>query len=767
MRFLSRIRESKVLKNILLRIVELTLLIYAFSLPSFGERTSIVHYVVYLAMAALGLFSFLYCFLYRKVKINALMFILVPFLLFSIIGTSVYSKDFRNWITVLLLVISFLIFIFSFLAIGNIDRILLIIASALFAFSIYYIYHYKDIIIHFSSLKSGRIGTYFDNENGISLYSSVGFASSLYVLIFTKKKWRFIFIVPCLSLSLVGFTSGSRTFYLLMFVVVIVYLYFILHKHKIIYAIIVVATALSFVGLLMTPFMNTIRERLISSIQTLFGTATRPDPSTIQRYVFMDYGLFLGSKNALIGYGCSGFRLFSGVGTYSHSNYAETICNFGIIGFLLFYIPFFIPIIYSFKYKMERKQIVVLFTIFYILFGISNVFYSNKTYYLILAVLYFSTFVEGRKKYEDKFAFQNVKKIVIVCDSLNAGGAERVIANLSNGLANRNINVTLVPLSNDTNCFYDINPNIKIENMVSNGSAIVRFFKKLSKLCKFLKKSRQDIIVSFLPLSNIYCFLASKLTKTRYIVSERNNPLTDPKNKLLRFLKNISFDYSEGCVFQTSFARDCYPEHIRNKSSIISNPFVASKELLAGKNKYPRIVSVGRLTDQKNYPLLFSAFQLFILNNHQNFILNIYGEGVLKDQLVAAVSELGIENNVCFLGNDPNWLEKEIDASAFVLPSKYEGMPNALLEALCSGIPCVSTDCPIGGPLALKEKGFYLELTSIDDASEMCRCIELCLDESHINQSIQNKEIAKLFSLDSIVDEWIELINTIKNQSLF
>ena len=108
--------------------------------------------------------------------------------------------------------------------------------------------------------------------------------------------------------------------------------------------------------------------------------------------------------------------------------------------------------------------------------------------------------------------------------------------------------------------------------------------------------------------------------------------------------------------------------------------------------------------------------------------LIIYGEGSLRETLEKQVRDLGIEQKVKLPGNDANVLEKIRDAGIFVLSSNYEGMPNALIEAMALGIPSISTDCPCGGPKTLVQPYINGLLFPVEDVDALVSCIKYFIE---------------------------------------
>ena len=167
-------------------------------------------------------------------------------------------------------------------------------------------------------------------------------------------------------------------------------MYFKLKKHKVIFF----AGLFSLIGLLAIliniPQLAFLKEQFGRTLYTIFGIGnSKVDASTVQRAVWPGYAFYLAGKNMLFGYGVEGFSIYSGVGTYAHNNFAEVICNFGLIGFLLFNACYIIPVFLSFRNRDEYTNLVpILFSIFFFrsFFGVT---YYSKEAYMVIALLMF------------------------------------------------------------------------------------------------------------------------------------------------------------------------------------------------------------------------------------------------------------------------------------------------------------------------------------------------------------------------------------------
>lgn len=348
-------------------------------------------------------------------------------------------------------------------------------------------------------------------------------------------------------------------------------------------------------------------------------------------------------------------------------------------------------------------------------------------------------------------------KILFVCDTLGSGGAERVITTLSNEFSQREHTIFIVMLSKlSTEPFYDLNKNINLIYLDKDSKHKTSFFKKSRILKKCILGIQPDIVISFLSYVCIYTWWALRKTNIPYIVSERNDP--NNRSALKQKLLSKSFQKASGCVFQTHDAMNWYGNKVANKSVVIFNPVTISPCLDVTKKRKKQILYVGRFTKQKNCLMLVDSFNVF-QKKHPEYVLKMYGSGSLTNEIEQRIHSYDLTNKVFIFPSSKTWQSDECDSAVFVLPSLFEGMPNVLAEALCLGIPSVSTDCTIGGPKELKKifndrlvlsKG--IDYISFADAIEKALLIK---EDYHF-------EIPLVLDVKTIVDEWIDFIHKVR-----
>lgn len=358
-----------------------------------------------------------------------------------------------------------------------------------------------------------------------------------------------------------------------------------------------------------------------------------------------------------------------------------------------------------------------------------------------------------------------MKHIVFFTLSMMRGGAEGVIARLCNDCFCKQYRITIVTCMNRP-VEYSLNEKIELVCLDDEGAVYrnmgERFLKRRKQLQSLLDNMAPDLLISFLPEPN---FLILSL-KTRYefpmIISVRNDPQKEYRNKAYYILMRMLYPKADGYVFQTKQAGDyfSFSKHITDTMTVIPNPL--SNEFLYLQKTLKRdrkIVHVGRLDSQKNQKMLLHACKE-IFEKYSEYTLEMYGEGRLRDELEQIRNEIGLKDKVIFCGNVPDLRNRIQNAAVFVLSSDYEGMPNALMEAMAMGIPVVSTDCPCGGPGYLIEDGRTGKLVPPGKTEELSKAVIEILNDSQAAEkmAVCAMERMKEFYPEEIFPLWEKYI---------
>ncbi|MBR2994886.1 glycosyltransferase [Candidatus Saccharibacteria bacterium] len=358
---------------------------------------------------------------------------------------------------------------------------------------------------------------------------------------------------------------------------------------------------------------------------------------------------------------------------------------------------------------------------------------------------------------------------------MEKGGAERVITTLANVFSVDN-DVVVLSLTRSKDA-YKLNSSVKRLHVDSTSYKNDGYTKKILRrlslrrlvgFCHIIKVEKPDVIISFLPEPSIRLMFIKRFSyKVRNIptiISIRSDPEKEYHNRFLKFIVKRLYRNVDGMVYQTEDAKKYFKGFISTKKQVIIQNPVDKNILMKPKDDEERrnvIVSVGRLEKNKNQELLIRAFGDVIENGGCDYILEIFGEGSLRAHLQDLIKELGLDNKVFLKGQIDNVIQEINNARIFVLSSLYEGMPNALMEAMAMGLPCISTDCPCGGPRALIRDGENGILTENDNEEALKGAINRLVDNVNMRKRIAKKalEIRETNSISLISKSWMEIIN--------
>ena len=360
------------------------------------------------------------------------------------------------------------------------------------------------------------------------------------------------------------------------------------------------------------------------------------------------------------------------------------------------------------------------------------------------------------------------KKIAILLPSLAGGGAERISVNLANEFLHRGFSVDLILMS-ATGPFIDLlDPKINIVDL-----QVSRMREVFSPLKCYLQNEKPEVMLANMWPLTVISIISSKLAfvKTRIFVAEH---ITWSKAQIeyaswLRVLIPVSmrifFPFADGIVANsngTAVNLANFAGLSLDAITTIYNPVVnklvtnvketATSNIDSWNKAEIRILTVGNLKEQKNHELLLQAFSMLL--KHRNANLLILGEGHLRSKLERQVAELGIENRVSMPGFRADPYPYYNEASLFVLSSDWEGLPTVLIEALASGTPIVSTDCP-SGPKEILGDGRFGRLVPVSDALALCEAMAAALVADHDRVALRNH--AKRFSIDNATDQYESL----------
>ena len=351
-----------------------------------------------------------------------------------------------------------------------------------------------------------------------------------------------------------------------------------------------------------------------------------------------------------------------------------------------------------------------------------------------------------------------MNKIVFVTSTLTSGGAERVISLLANSLSKRGHIVEIVNLNKHI-VFYNIVPEIKLvfaEDEV--GTSLV---KKCLWFRKYIKRDKPDIVIPF--MEAVYCVTLLSLIGVNVPVlsSERIDPRKSPF--IRNVLRRLILPLTDWLVVQTEEIKAFYPNFIRKKTSVIYNPVSEIVFHLEEEPKANVIISVGKLDYQKNQKLLISSFAK-ISHDHPSWNLVIYGEGPLRKQLESQIISEKMQNKVFLPGRCETVIQEMNRAKVFAFSSDFEGMSNAILEAVCVGLPVVTTN--VSGATELVKDGAGGFVVPIKDEQQMAVALSRIMSDEILMAKMAeyNKQQAHRYQQDVIVNQWETLINCVVNR---
>lgn len=360
-------------------------------------------------------------------------------------------------------------------------------------------------------------------------------------------------------------------------------------------------------------------------------------------------------------------------------------------------------------------------------------------------------------------------RLTFVISSLSSGGAERAVTAMANYWGEKGWLVTIITLSGFSEAaFYELNPSVirKPLGLMAAASnpidGIANNFRRGWAIRRAVKESRADAVISFMDKINVVTLLATRGIDIPVLVSERIDPAMQPLDRIWNVLRRWSYRYAVCIVVQTKRAKYFFSRRFRTTTHVIPNPVAVTNKLEedSGLNvPKPVIVAMGRLELQKGFDLLIQAFSR-LDEHYDEWNLLIIGEGSRRAELKAMVKQRGLGGRVSLLGRIKNPHAVLRRADIFILPSRYEGFPNALLESMAVGLPVISFDCH-SGPGEIIEDRVNGLLVPPEDVEALAVAMERLMrnEDERTRLGTNAKKVTEVLSMNRVMCMWEALLS--------
>jgi glycosyltransferase involved in cell wall biosynthesis len=359
-------------------------------------------------------------------------------------------------------------------------------------------------------------------------------------------------------------------------------------------------------------------------------------------------------------------------------------------------------------------------------------------------------------------------KLFFAINSLNGGGAERVISNLGNYFYKRGYDVTVVCLNNAKPAYF-LEEGIKVISLIGTKRSEHILYRiwyggvTFYKLLNLLASEKPSCVISFMTSANLWLGLTCNIIRTPYFVSERVTPdyTVNRLNFIMRQLSASIYSKSKAIVVPSKRMVDGFK---KNKSfsrlsnfEVINNP--VSQFIPASLERvYPRkfLLSVGRLDHQKGFDLLIEAFAKLAISDVDLLIL---GDGNERKNLEHQIKRLNLNDRVKLIGYQGNLQDYYKQAELFVLSSRNEGYPNVLVEAMSLGCACIANDCEYGPSDIIEHEKNGL-LVEVNNTKHLCEAIKRTISDPALKtkMSVNAQLINQTNSLENTLAKWENLI---------
>jgi GalNAc-alpha-(1->4)-GalNAc-alpha-(1->3)-diNAcBac-PP-undecaprenol alpha-1,4-N-acetyl-D-galactosaminyltransferase len=360
------------------------------------------------------------------------------------------------------------------------------------------------------------------------------------------------------------------------------------------------------------------------------------------------------------------------------------------------------------------------------------------------------------------------KVITFVIYTLQCGGAERVISIMANYWAEKGYDIFLLTFDGGSvKPFYSLHNRVKhipLNLQTTSSQRVMAYYengKRILGIRKAVTQIKPDVIISFIDMANIFVLAATRGLGIPLIVSERSNPFLYKIGRNWDRLRHLLYPFADAIVVQSDYVRPYFSKNLQGTIHTIPNPVLkpASTSRKPFLTQQPGFVAVGRFTEEKGFDLLILAFASISIR-HPDITLTIIGDGPMRGELETLIQSKNLQQRIFLPGKVANIYTILQQSEIFILSSKFEGFPNALCEAMASGLPVIATDCPFGPKDIVRHNidGLLVPPGSIESLAEAM--VQMISDTSFREQCAKKSiEITNRFHIDTIMAKWEKLIN--------
>jgi GalNAc-alpha-(1->4)-GalNAc-alpha-(1->3)-diNAcBac-PP-undecaprenol alpha-1,4-N-acetyl-D-galactosaminyltransferase len=355
-------------------------------------------------------------------------------------------------------------------------------------------------------------------------------------------------------------------------------------------------------------------------------------------------------------------------------------------------------------------------------------------------------------------------RVLMVTGALDCGGAQRVLTDMANYWATRGWQVTLATWNTqDNRDFYALASGIERLWLGADpqvplpGGRLQAALARMLTLRRLLRCLRPDAVLSFIDVSNVFTLLAAQGLGLRVVVSERTSPgVAHAVPQPWAALRRLCYPWAAEVVAQTRDAAEWLAKKCRVRALVIPNALRPLPSLTVPRE--PAIVAVGRLSSDKGFDILLRSFAQ-ISAAFPDWKLFVIGEGPERAALTALRHELRLDERVEFVGQIQGieaWLAR---AGLVVHPSRREGFPNAVLEAMGMGAAVISADCH-SGPRELIVDGVNGRLVPVDDVATLARVMSELMAAPELRERLGQEALKtrETFAQGLIMERWAQCL---------